>query len=138
MNGIEFNGETYRDDRMFVLYICRCTVDIIEGEIVATTIYHEDAPETHEWCLVTYKNVTRYPAIRVDHFESLKAAQDYMKKVEPTVPLISLGGNSPQAPLLYDQFAKWKAKNHFKEYDYREMYLSGGGNPKEVVYTKKR
>lgn len=138
MNGIEFNGETYNDDRLFVLYISKCTVTITEDNMVETTIYHEKAPEANKWCLVTYRNVARYPAIRVDNFESFKAAEDYMKKVEPTVPLISLGGKSPSATLPYDQFLKWKAKNHFKEYDYKKMYLSGGVNPREVVYSKKR
>jgi hypothetical protein len=80
MNGIQFNGEPYNDDRMFVLYICKCTVNTIEGDTVETTIYHENAPEAHKWCLVTYKNIAKYPAVRVDHFESLKAAEDYMKK----------------------------------------------------------
>ncbi len=137
MNGIQFNGETYNDDRLFVLYICKCTVNTVEGDTVETTIYHEKAPEAHKWCLVTYKNIAKYPAVRVDHFESLKAAEDYMKKVEPTVPLISLGGQSPRSPLPYDQFVKWKVKNQLKEYHHKKMYLSGGANPREVVYSNK-
>lgn len=59
MNEIGFNGEIYNDDRMFVLYVCKCTVDI-DDDVISTTIYHEDAPENHKWCVVTYRNVTRY------------------------------------------------------------------------------
>jgi hypothetical protein len=138
MCGVEFNGETYHDDRIFVLHVCKCTVVAKDDDMLETTIYHEDAPDKHKWCLVTYRNVTRYPAIRVDHFDSFEAARDYMKKVEPTVPLISLCGRSPGTTLPYDKFIKWKAKNYFKEYDYKKMYLEGGSNPKEVMYSKRQ
>ncbi len=136
MTGIEFDGEIYNDDRLFVLHISKCTVRIAEDDVTETTIYHEEAPRVVKWCVVTYRNVERYPAIRVDHFESFKAAEDYMKEVEPTVPLISLGGKSPKNPLPYDQFLKWKSENHLKEYDHRKMYQTGGANPKEVIFSK--
>ncbi len=136
MSNIEFNGESYHDDRMFVLYVCKCTVDI-NDDVMSTKIYHEEAPENHKWCLVTYRNAARYFATRVDHFDFENEAKTYMKKVEPTVPLISLGGRSPHAPLPYDQFVKWKEKNNFKEYDYRKMYLPGGTNHVETIYSKR-
>ena len=138
MHGITFSGETYNDDRLFVLNISKCTVKLTEGNMVETTIYHEEAPVANSWCLVTYRNVARYPVFRVDHFESFKAAEDYMKQVEPTVPLISLGGQSPLSPLPYNQFLKWKAKNNFKDYDYKRVYLSGGANPREIILSKKK
>ncbi len=89
-----FNGEIYCDDRMFVLYLCKGTVDI-DDDLITTTIYHEEAPKDYKWCLVTYRNVDRYSIVRVDHFNSKDEAKAYMKKVEPTVPLISLGGGAP-------------------------------------------
>ncbi len=135
MNEIEFNGEIYNDERMFVLYVCKCTVDI-NDDVISTTIYHEEAPENYKWCVVTYRNVTRYMSTRVDHFDSESDAIAYMKKVEPDVPLISLGGKSPHDPLPYDQFVIWKERNKFKEYDYKKMYLPGGSNPREVIYKK--
>jgi hypothetical protein len=79
-----------------------------------------------------------YSAARVDHFETFTAAEDYTKRIEPTVPLISLGGQSPRRSLPYDEFLKWKSENNFKEYDYRKMYLPGGaGNRKEVMYSRR-
>lgn len=136
MNEIEFNGEIYHDDRMFVLYLCKCTVDINE-DIMITTIYHEEAPENHKWCIVTYKNIARYLATRVDHFNSENEAIAYIKQVEPQVPLISLGGRSPETPLPYDHFVIWKERNKFKEYDYGKLYLPDGTNRKEIIYTKR-
>ena len=136
MDEIEVNGERYHDDRMFILYVCRCTVEI-DGDVVSTTIYHEEAPINHKWCVVTYKNVTRYPPTRVDYFDSENEAVAYVKKVEPGVPLISLGGRSPHPPLPYEQFVKWKEENGFREYDYRQRYPPGGTNPCEVILSKK-
>ena len=137
MDKIEFNGEIYNDDRMFVLYICKCTV-CIKDETIETIIHHETAPDDHKWCLVTYKNVPRYMPTRVDHFDSENEAIAYMKKVEPEVPLVSLGGKSPNTPLPYDEFVRWKEENNFKEYDYKKMYLPGGTNPSEMVINLKK
>lgn len=137
MNKISFEGEVYNDDRMFVLYVCKCTV-AVEHDIIATTIYHEKPPESYKWCVVTYRNVRRYRAVNADHFESENDARTYMAKVEPTVPLISLGGRSPDIPLSYDKFIDWKEKNGFKEYDYKKMYtMPGGNNPQETILSRR-
>ncbi len=136
MNEKEFYGEIYHDDRMFVLYVCKCTEEI-RDDLIATTIYHEESPENHKWCVVTYKNVTRYNPTRVDCFDSEGEAIAFRKRVEPQVPLISLDGKSPHALLPYDQFVSWKERNGFKEYDYKKMYLPGGSNPKETMYRNK-
>ena len=87
--------------------------------------------------MVTYRNVTRYPPSRIDHFDSEKEAVDYMKKVEPGVPLVSLNGRSPHNQLPYDQFVKWKKINNFKEYEYKKMYKPDGANPREIICTKR-
>lgn len=103
---------------------------------MVTTVHHESAPTEHKWCVVTYRNTPRYPAVRVDHFDSFRQAQDYVEKVEPSVPRISFGGRAPQPPPSYDRFAKWKSDNKLKEYDYRAMYLPGGSNARETIITK--
>lgn len=138
MPGVEYEGETYHDDRMFVLHLCKCTVAASEDETFTTTIYHEKAPAEYKWCLATYRNIARYPASRVDDFDSLKAARAYMERVEPTVPRISLGGRSPRPPLPYNQWVEWKAKNQLNDYDYKEMFSRGGTNPREFVISRRR
>ena len=143
MKGVEYkdetyNDETYNDDRMFVLHLCKCTVDASGAETIATTIYHENAPDESKWCLATYRNTARYPAVRVDDFDSVEAARAYMERVAPTVPLVSLGGQSPVIPLPYDVWLAWKAENRLQDYDYKKMYLPGGANPREVVISRKR
>lgn len=137
MNKISFEGEIYNDDRMFVLYVCKCTVEVGDNTI-ATTIYHEKPPENYKWCVVTYRNVRRYRAVKVDHFETENDSRTYIAEVEPTVPLISLEGRSPDIPLSYDKFLEWKEKNGFKEYDYKKMFsMPGGSNPQEQMISRR-
>jgi hypothetical protein len=136
MSEVEFNGEYYRDDRMYVLYVCKCTEDV-QRDHVATTIYHEEPPPNSKWCLVTYKNVERYMAVRVDTFDSKQDVETYMSSLEPTVPLVSLGGRSRNPPLSYEEFARWKSEQGFEEYDYKKMYMPGGENPRETIICKR-
>ena len=138
MPGIPFGKEIYNDDRMFVLYVCKCTFKNGHGDTVATTIYHASAPAEHTWCIVTYRNTARYPAVRVDHFESLDHARAYVERVEPMVPLISLGGIPPSIPLSFEKYVEWKTINQLKEYEYASMYLPGGQNHRETLITPKR
>jgi hypothetical protein len=138
MADIIFNGEKYHDDRLFVLHICKCTVSALDDQMLETVIHHEDAPADHLWCLVTYRNTPGYPATRVDHFQTPDEARAYMEKTEPTVPLISLAGSSPRIPLSYDEFVAWKARNGFRDFDYHEVYASGGKNPKEMIIARRR
>ncbi|MBV2089327.1 MAG: hypothetical protein KUF72_00405 [Candidatus Thiodiazotropha sp. (ex Ctena orbiculata)] len=136
MAEIEFNGERYNDDRMFVLYICRCTVRVSD-EYEITAIYHEDAPKESHWCLITFKNVSRYIAHRVDHFETRREAEIYAAHIEPQTPLISMGGESPTNPIAITDYLKWKHENKFQEYDYKKMFPQGVKNPQENIYVNK-
>jgi len=138
MADTEFNGETYRDDRMFVLYVCPCTVDDLDQNTIETVIYHEAPPAEHLWCVVTYRNTSRFPATRVDHFRTHDEAHAYLQKVEPSVPLVSLGGSSPRVPLPYAEFAEWKSRNQFKEFDFRDAYSTGIRDAVELVVSRKR
>lgn len=73
MANLRFRGETYNDDRMFVLYICKCLV--IEDDFsITTTICHDTSPAGHRWCLVTYRNTARFPICRVNHFDTEERA----------------------------------------------------------------
>ncbi len=138
MAKIIFNDEIYNDDRMFVLAVCKCTISEVEKDIIETVIYHEKTPIDYMWAVVTYRNTPRYPITRVDHFGSLEAASEYMQSVESSVPLISLGGVSLAVPMSYKEFLAWKAANDLQEYDYRKVFLPGGTDQREAVYTQRR
>lgn len=132
---IHFNGHEYFDDRMYVLHLCRATVETTPDSdgVVWTTIYHESHPKEFIWCLVTYKNYKGYPISRVDHFREKEAAQRYLEAVEPQVPLISLQGNSPLVPLTFRAFTDWKIANRMKDYDYKMVFSPDGSNHREIV-----
>ena len=121
-------GETYIDDRLFVLSVCRCTVAEVDADMLETIIYHEEAPPSHIWCVATFRNTARYPLTRVDHFQTEAEARRYMQSVEPSVPRVSLGGASPSISPSYNELVKWKTANHCREYDYRRVFLPGGSN----------
>ena len=133
-----FQGEAYNDDRIYVLHIARCSVAPGPDDTTVTTIYHGNIPDDALWCLVTYRNTARYPATRVDHFDSQAEARSYLERVEPTVPRVSLGGRSPDDPLAFDAWNDWKVANGLKEYDYQTMYSPGGSNPSETLISKSR
>ena len=135
MENVEFNSRTYNDDRMYVFYIAPCTEEI-EGEYVHYQIYHNNPPTEHKWCLVTYRNTERYPVSRLDAFDTKTEVQKYQRRVEPTTPLVSLGGE--QSGMSYDRFVDWKNQQGLQEYDYKKMYLPGGENHREMITIKRR
>ncbi|MDO8466794.1 MAG: hypothetical protein Q7S83_01500 [bacterium] len=132
---IKFEGQDYFDDRIFVLYLCKGTVEIEPGPegSVWTRIYHEKAPNDYIWCVVTYRNCNRYPLYRVDSFYKKEDAEQYIKKIEPETPLISFGGKPSKSPLSYEEYSEWKVKNGFKDYDWQSLYFSDGTNASESV-----
>ena len=135
-NIIKYQDEEYFDDRLFVLHLCKSTVKIQQDGIVATTVYHEDALSDHLWCIVSYRNCNRYPIFSVDSFHRKDDAVSYLQNIEPSTPLISLNGNSPQHPLSYEDYCLWKKKNAFNEYDYKPFFSSDGANPREVIFQR--
>ena len=140
---IEFEGQQYFDDRMYVLYLCAGNIEIEDGEegAVWTTIYHENPQKGHLWCVATYRNCRRYPLYRVDSFYKKEDAIAYIEQIEPETPLISLDGKSPQHPLSYQQYLEWKKSNNLQDYDWKSLYSAysaGGSNAFERIGQKKK
>lgn len=133
----EFEGIVYNDDRMYVLYLCKCTITETRDHIVST-IHHVDIPDNYIWSVALFRNNDRYTGIKVDHFKSEEEAKEFILKVEPLVPLISLHGKAPSQPLSYEKLVEWKDTNGFVEYDYRKMFLPDSINPFESIYKLKK
>ncbi len=135
---IEFDGHSYFDDRLYVSYLCKGTVRIDPDDGVATTtIYHEQTPADHIWCVVTHRNCNRYPIFSIDSFYKKDSAMSYLKIIEPKTPLISLNGNSPHHPKTYEEYSAWKESNNLKDYDYRSIFTLGGIDPREMIMQTK-
>ncbi|MBK8464917.1 MAG: hypothetical protein IPL32_03720 [Chloracidobacterium sp.] len=132
---ISFKGQEYFDDRLFIFYLCKAEVDEKpDGDgVIWTTIYHEQAPFEHIWCVVTYKNCPGYPISHTSHFAEVDRAVEFMEMYEPETPLISLKGGSPQHLGSYQEYLSWKLMNNMSEYDFRVVVSPGGTNAKEII-----
>ena len=86
---IEYEGESYLDDRLYILELRRTEVN---GE--------------KKISVATFRNVRHYAPTRTDEFDHMNDAIAFIKKIEPHTPLISLGGK----PIKYDEDEDvWKA-----------------------------
>ena len=90
----EFNGETYLDDRMYVL------------NLGVGTVSQAGKKETR-YVLFTYRNTAALPPVRTDNFETKEEAIDYVKEVEFQVPLVSNHGTPLQIPEGVDPWEYW-------------------------------
>lgn len=116
-----FDGEEFFDDRLYLVHVARCTVSEKDG-VRATDVHLGRAPSQHLWCVVTRKNTNRWPPTRIDHFPTEDAALEYLMRVEPLTPLVSLDGKSPSRPLPYAEFCKWKEANGLKDFDWKLLF----------------
>jgi len=142
---ITFGGREYFDDRLYVMTICPGRTHTNSEGLICTTIYHEEVPppspngpkERDFLVLATYFNSPGYPLLNLKHFLSRVGAEQYLRKHEPQVPLISLGGESPSAPLHYPEFQEWKQKNKMVDFSHKFVFTPGGSNPQEAVLLTK-
>ena len=123
---IEYEGEDYRDDRIFV-------INLSYGK-------EGDVPK---WILSTYRNTVHLIGRSTKCFDSKEEAIDYLKSIEQEVPLISNHGNPLEIPEGIENkreyFNEWlKKRNLFsaisgkqhcnfnrdkRGYDYLEDYV---------------
>jgi hypothetical protein len=136
MGKFEFDGKSYNDDRMFVSYVCPCAIQGNKRNF-RTTIYHEQPPPKHNWCVVIYRNTERFLAHDVKHFHTESEAKTFRDQIEPATPRISLGGQGADPLPSLEQYRKWKLRNGCEEYDYRRMFLADSVNPTETITTPK-
>ena len=93
---IEYKGEDYRDDRIFVINLSYGK----EGKVP-------------KWILSTYRNTVHLIGRSTHCFDSKEEAIDYLKSIEQEVPLISNHGNSLEIP--EDIENKWEYFNEWLE-----------------------
>jgi hypothetical protein len=108
--------ETFLDDRMFVLGVYPARLAKDKEENHQTVIFYDKTPDTGLWTVLTFRNVADYPLVGVAHFEREEHARAYKDGIEPSIPLTSLGGQSPQTRMTPDDFAAWKEEMGFKDF----------------------
>jgi len=84
-----WEGIVYKDDRLFILDLTPAKKD---GKSV--------------WAAVTRRNCEGFPTFRIDDFKTKEEAIIYIRKIEPTTLLISLGGKSPEIPPTYEKYCE--------------------------------
>jgi hypothetical protein len=83
----------------------------------SVVFYDTTPPQPSLWAVVTYQNVEGYPVAGINHFDSEQMARAYKTGVEPSIPLTSLGGQSPTSPMSLEDYAAWKAEHKFQDFD---------------------
>lgn len=97
-----WNGDRYRDERLFVINLTLAKITIDDGTPL------QDRKVEHKWVLETYRNNFALTAFNSKKFESKDAAIEYLKDVEPTVPLIMPFGEAPlDIPEDEDRWEYW-------------------------------
>ena len=91
---INFKGETYRDDRLFVL-----------------NLTHGKEEEKSKWILVTYRNTIELPVYKTNCFDTKEDAIQYLKKVEQFTPLIS--NNEQPLEIAESAISDWDYYNNW-------------------------
>ncbi len=102
-----YGGEIYRDDRLHVMRVASNFTKEADGAVTVALSAEPEIDAHKPVVLVTYRNLLSLPAVRVDDFPSLSAAIDYIKRVEPTCPRVSLGGRSPEPTPPWQEHLEW-------------------------------
>ena len=138
-----FDGEIYRDDRLFVMRVASNFTKEADGAITVAPSAEPEIDEHKPVVLVTYRNLLSLPAVRVDDFPSLSPAIAYIKQVEPTCPRVSLGGQSPEPTPPWQEHLEWLRGQGLKSAAEGDTplphWVDGKTNPREtfIVGPKK-
>ena len=76
MKAIEYNGDKYRDERMFVLNLTLAQIKIDDG------VNFKSQEVEYKWVLATYRNNLALTSFRSDKFDTKEKAIKYLKEVE--------------------------------------------------------
>ena len=130
----------YLDDRMFVLGVWPVRLAKDPEENHQSVIFYDTLPpQPSLWAVVTYHNVEGYPLAGINHFEREEIARAYKTAVEPSIPLTSLGGQSPTSPMSIEDYAAWKEEHKLADFDPdKAPRLEGKDRGDIVVQTKEQ
>jgi hypothetical protein len=107
MSGNRFGSDTYRDDRMYVMRIASNFTKDADGAVTVPMSVEGGSDLSKPVVLITYRNTPNLPAVRVDEFCSGREAIDYIMRVEPTCPRVSLGGRAPEPTPTWQEHLDW-------------------------------
>jgi hypothetical protein len=100
-------SDTYRDDRMYVMRITSNFTKDADGAVTVPMRIEGGSDLSKPVVLITYRNTPNLPAVRVDDFPSGREAIDYIMRVEPTCPRVSLGGRPMEPTPTWQEHLGW-------------------------------
>jgi hypothetical protein len=92
------------------MYVMRLTSNFTkddDGSVTASTAPESESDLSKPAVLITYRNIPSLPAVIVDDFPSVKEALDYIQRIEPTCPRVSLGGRPPEPIPTWQDHLAW-------------------------------
>jgi hypothetical protein len=107
MSGNRRGSDTYRDDRMYVMRIASNFTKDADGAVTVPMRVESVIDLSKPVVLITYRNTPNLPAVRVDDFPSGREALDYIMRVEPTCPRVSLGKRPPEPTPTWQEHLDW-------------------------------
>lgn len=134
---MKMNNNTYYDDRIYLMYVCKCVVTH-EENMEITNLYHEEAAEGFNWAVAIRENSARYKILDVIHLQNEDEARDFFRLNAPMTPRVSLGGDQPKEQIDYTDYKQWLEDNNLEEYNYRKVFSPDaiGKNPRERLYKQ--
>jgi len=132
-NFVDWQDEQYRDDRMFVMNIATA----------------KDENGNNFWHLTTYRNTIQLPIFKNNFFKNEEDLYEYIKGVEPQIPLISRNGQSIELPEtvnkkdlneVWEYFNKWLIENNLfstvNEISHVPYYVDPRGYTEKIFTSK--
>jgi hypothetical protein len=97
-----WNGDRYRDERLFVMNLTKAQITIDDGTPV------RDKKVEYKWVIETHRNNFSLSFFNSKTFDTKHQAIKYIKDVEPTVPLIMPFGEAAlDIPEGEDRWEYW-------------------------------
>ncbi len=130
----------YRDDRMFVMRLTSDFEKSASGKVSASMRQDINPNTTNPVVLITYRNTPELPAIRVDEFKTYEDAVNYIRRVEPFCPRLSLQGKSPTPIPTWEAHLEWLHASGLKSAAEGDFplpdWVSSEGNTREIFSLK--
>ena len=132
----------YRDDRMFAMRLTSDFEKSASGKISASMRPCSVLNTLKPVVLITYRNTHELPAIRVDEFGTYEDAVNYIRRVEPSCPRLSLQGKSPDPTPTWEAHLEWLHVSGLKsalEGDFPlPDWVSAKSNTREIFSIKQK
>ncbi len=86
----------YFDDRVFIYEVSHGTSESLLG-----------AENRQTWAVIARRNVHRYPPVSITEFQTFAEADEFLRRVSPATPRVSLGHRPPDPSPSWDEYNAW-------------------------------